>query len=65
MGVVPIGSILSGLPPVGPAAAGLNWLLGQAGNTIRPRSVMLLDAVEMNGGVEGHVVVNDKLKLVG
>ena len=59
--MVPIGSILSGFPPVGPASARLNWLLGQTRNSIRPRRVMLLDAVKMNGRVEGHVVVNNKL----
>lgn len=59
--MVKIGSILSGFPPVGPASARLNWLLGQTRNSIRPRRVMLLDSMEMNGRVEGHVVMNNKL----
>lgn len=62
--MIPVRAILGSLPPVSPAVAGLNWLLRKAWNSIRPRCVALLDAVEVDGCIEGHIVVDDELGLI-
>jgi hypothetical protein len=68
MGMVPVGSILSSLPAVCPTVAWLDRLLRQARDTVRPRSTLLFNAVEMDRGVEGHVIVHndlDPISIVG
>ena len=64
MGMVPVCSILSSLPSVGPALARLNWFLSQSRNSIRPGGIALFDAVKVDRGFERHVVVNNKLILI-
>lgn len=64
MRMVPIGSILGGLPPIGPIATGLNGLLGQSRNSIGPWGIELLDSVEMNGCIKWKVIVNSDLLTV-
>ena len=59
--MVPISSVLGGSPFVCPTLSRLNGLLSKAGYTIRPRGVVLFDTMEMDGGVERHVIVNGKL----
>lgn len=62
MGMVPVGSILGSLPAVCPTVAWLDRLLRQARDTIRPWGTLLFNAVEMDRGVEGHVIVHNDLE---
>lgn len=64
MSMVPIGSILSSLPTVYPTATWLNGLLCQTWDTIRPWGTMLFNAVEMDRGVEGHIIVHNDLDTI-
>lgn len=61
MSMVPVGSILSGLPAVCPTVPWLDRLLRQARDTVRPRGTLLFNTVEMDRGVEGHVIVHNDL----
>lgn len=50
--MVPVGSILGCGPAVCPTMSGLNWLLVETRNSIRPRGILLFNAMEMNRGTE-------------